>query len=342
MEFYKRLKLLCDINGISGRENKVVSEIVKQLEGVCDSVTVDPLMNIIAFKKGKHRPKNKIMLVAHTDEVGMIVTAITNDGLLKFDTVGGINPKVIIGREVIVDECGIHGVIGTKAIHQQSADERKTAVKTDALYIDIGAKSKEEAMTYVSLGDSVCFKKNYTDLGSDSVLSKALDDRVGCAILLDIANSELYYDTYFCFTSQEEVGLRGATVAANTVSPDVAIIVETTASGDVSGVSGEKRVSVIGDGAVVSYMDRHTIYDKGLYDLSFKLAKEKDIKAQTKTMVSGGNDAGAIHKSGKGVRTIAVSVPTKYIHSPSSVAKKSDIDATLLLVKALCESVGEV
>ncbi len=338
---FDNIKKLCEINGISGRENLVANEIMEQIKDIATSAHIDNIGNVIAFKKGKSTPKNKIMLSAHTDEVGMIATAVTSEGFVRFATVGGINPKVILGRRVVIGE-NVQGIIGTKAVHMQEADERGKAVEVDKLLIDIGATDKEDALKHINLGDSISFVGDYKEVGSNSIIAKAIDDRAGCAILIEIMKSDLEFDTYFGFSTQEEVGLRGATVAAHTISPDIAIIVETTASGDVSGVTGEKRVSVVGEGAVISYMDHHTIYDKGLFDLAFKLAEEKNIKVQTKTMISGGNDAGAIHVSGKGVRTIAVSIPSKYIHSPSNMVDKSDVQAVCDISRELANAVGNI
>jgi putative aminopeptidase FrvX len=339
---FNNIKKLCELNGISGRETAVANEIINQIKDIATDIQVDNLGNVIAFKKGKKTPKNRIMLNAHTDEVGMIVTGVTDDGMLRFATVGGVNSKVIIGRSVRVSEKEIVGVIGTKAVHMQTADEKKTAVPEDKLFIDIGAKDKEDALKHVALGDSVTFVGNYVEFGDGFIKAKAIDDRAGCAILIEIMKQELEYDTYFAFVVQEEVGLRGSRVAAHTIEPDIAIVVESTASGDVSGVSGADRVTVMGEGAVVGFMDRSTIYDKGLYDLAFKLAKEKGIACQTKTKIAGGNDAGAIHVSRGGVRTIAVSIPSRYIHSPANVVKKDDVIATYQLTLALTNAVGEI
>lgn len=339
---FKNIKKLCELNGISGREHVVANEIVSQIKEFANEVKIDNLGNVIAFKKGKSEPKNKIMLSAHTDEVGMIITGITDDGLLRFATVGGINPKVIIGRSVSVSEKGIVGVIGTKAIHMQTDDEKKTAVPEDKLFIDIGANDKDDALNHIALGDSVCFIGNYTEFGDGFIKAKAIDDRAGCAILIEIMKHSLEYDTYFLFCVQEEIGLRGATVGTHSIEPDIAIVVESTASGDVAGVTADNRVSVMGEGAVVSYMDMHTIYDKGLYDLAFKLAHDHSISCQTKTRISGGNDAGAIHMSRNGVRTMAISIPSRYIHSPANVVKKSDVDAVYRLAFAMANAVGDI
>ena len=337
---FENIKTLCEIDGISGREHKVAQYIFDQIKAIATEVKIDNIGNVIAFKKGKSTPKNKIMLSAHTDEVGLIVTSISDDGTILFSTVGGINPKVIIGRAVKIGD--ITGVIGAKAIHLLEPDEKNKVVEIDKLYIDIGANDKEDASKYVKLGDSVCFIGNYVEFGDDFIKAKAIDDRAGCAILMEIMSTDLEYDCYFAFSTQEEIGLRGAKVAAYNIKPDIAIVVETTASGDVSGVEKEARVSVVGDGAVVSYMDCSTIYDKGLFDLSFELAKEKNIKVQTKTKISGGNDAGVIHVANDGVRTIAVSIASKYIHSPANVVKKADVQSVYEMSLALANRVGDL
>lgn len=340
---YKNIKKLCKLDGISGRENEVREEILNDIKPICDSIEVDTMGNIIAFKKGKQTPKNKIMLSAHMDEVGFIVTAVTDDGYLKFGTVGGINSKVINGRRVKVGDKKIVGIIGTKPVHQQNEDERSTAVEIKSLTIDIGAKDKEDALKYVSLGDSVTFEGvEYTELGENSIMARAIDDRAGCAILIEIMKSEPMYDAYYLFCVQEEVGLNGAKTAAYTINPDISIVVETTASGDVAEVTDYNRVSVVGGGAVITYMDMSTIYDKQLYDLAFRLSEEKGIKAQTKTMIAGGNDAGAIHISRGGVKTVAVSIPGKYIHSAASVVSKADVEASFEMTKALLDSTGDL
>lgn len=339
---FDNIKKLCEIDGISGRESLVAKEILQQVKPIADDAFIDKIGNVIAFKKGRRVPKNKIMLSAHTDEIGMIVTGIKDDGMLRVATVGGVDSRVILGRGVYIYEKGVYGVIGTKAVHMQTAEERKTAVEVDKLYVDIGASTREEAEKYASLGDSISFVGDYEEFGDGCIKAKAIDDRAGCAILIEIMKQDLEFDTYFAFSVQEEVGLRGAKVASFTVEPDVAVVVETTASGDVAGVKGADRVSVVGDGAVISYMDTSTIYDKGLFDLAFKLAKEQNIKVQTKTKISGGNDAGAIHVSQNGVRTVAVSIPSKYIHSPASVVKKDDVMAVYQMALALTNAVGEV
>lgn len=329
------LKDLCLINGTSGREKAVRDFIVSRIPKDCE-YEIDRLGNVICHKKGKNRAKNKVMLSAHMDEVGFIVTYICDNGMLKFDTVGGIDERVIFGRSVTL-ESGARGVIGSKAFHQLEGDERDTLPKVRDMYIDIGAGSKKEAEKYVNLGDAAYFDSEYVEFGDGFVKAKAIDDRAGCMILLEMLGSELEYDAEICFVVQEEIGTRGSGVAAFSVAPDYAIVLESTTASDISGVSGNKKVCKLGEGAVVSYMDRGTVYDAELYKRAFELAGKNGIKIQTKTVVAGGNDAAAIHRSGAGVRTVAVSVPTRYIHSASSVAKLEDIESVKKLANLLQE-----
>lgn len=333
---FNELKTLCLIDGISGDEGRVRDYIISRIKDKC-TYEVDPMGNVLAFKKGKNTPKNKVMLSAHMDEVGFIVTYICDNGYLKFTNVGGIDPKIAVGRIVTVGENDTKGIIGNKAIHLCSGDDKTTVPKLDKLYIDIGAKNKEEAEKYVSLGDSAHFVSDFVEFGEDKIKAKAIDDRFGCAIMLKMIDSDLEYDTHFAFLVQEEVGCRGAGAAVFTIRPDYAIVLEATTASDISGVSDEDRVCVQGKGAVVSFMDRSTVYNRDLFKGAFALAKEKNIPIQPKTTVAGGNDAGAIHKACSGVYTIAVSLPCRYIHSGTSVGDKKDMKACYDLAVALAE-----
>lgn len=328
------LKDLSNLIGVSGDENKVREYIIENIKDKCE-YKIDNLGNIIAFKKGKNKIEKKIMFAAHMDEVGMIVNYINDDGTLKISPVGGLYVEVVIGRSVIVSKNNMKGVIGSKAVHNLSSEEKKSSPKFDNLYVDIGSQSKEETEKYINLGDTVAFMPNFMEFGDDKIKSKALDDRIGCAIMLDLISDELEYDAYFAFTVQEELGLRGARTSTYDIEPDFAIVLETTTASDIPNVSEEKVVCKLGKGAVVSYMDRSTIYDKELYSLAFEISKSNNILCQTKTAVVGGNDSGAIHISRKGVRTIAISAPSRYLHSPASVVKKSDLIACENLAKML-------
>ncbi len=335
------LENLCTLYGVSGDEKNIRNYILENIKDKCECRT-DNLGNIIAFKKGKKTSAKKLMIAAHMDEVGMIITHINNDGTLSFDTVGGINSDVITGRQVYIYNRKINGIVSARAVHNISQDDRKKKVNITELYIDIGARDAEDASKAVSAGDYVSFISGYTQMGSGSVCSKAIDDRAGCAVMLDLIAKGTEYDTYFVFTVQEEIGLRGARTAAYGICPDYAIVIETTTAADIAGVNGAKRVCELGKGAVVSFMDKSTVYDRKMYEIAFSVANENDLKCQTKTMIAGGNDSGAIHISGSGVRTLAVSVPCRYLHSPSCMAKYSDIEACELLVEKLIPKVIEL
>ena len=326
------LKDLCLLNGTSGDEGAVRNYIISEIKDKCE-YKIDALGSIIAFKKGKNKPDKKVMVCAHMDEVGFIITDITDDGYLKFSPVGGIDARIVADRKVTINN--IDGVIGLKPIHLLSSDEKDKSVSFKNLFIDIGAKDKADALKYVSLGDYAYFSSDYYEFGNGFIKAKALDDRIGCMLMIELINSDIEYDTYFCFNVQEEVGLRGSKCTSFDVQPDISVILESTTAADLCGVTGGDRVCVLGNGPVVSFMDGRTVYDKDLYKLARKVADDNNIPAQTKTAIAGGNDAGAIQTSGKGSKVIAISLPSRYIHSSSSVVKSDDIENTRKLLNKL-------
>ncbi len=335
------IRTLSTIAGVSGSEDAVRDAILREIEDYADC-RVDRLGNIIAFKKGAKTPKNKLMLAAHMDEVGLMITGIEENGMLRFTTVGGVDTRVILGRRVLIGQKGARGVVGAKAVHLQTSEEREIVPKTDSLLIDIGVSDSEEAAKHVSLGDTAVFDSAFTEFGDQMIKGRALDDRAGCAILISLLRSPLDYDAYFAFNVQEEVGLKGAKASAYEIDPDVAIVVEATTAADIADVPPGKQVCVLGEGPVVSFMDRSTIYDKELYQLAFEAAKRRGVKCQPKRGVYGGNEAGAIHLSRSGVRTIAVSLPCRYLHSPSCVLKKTDITDAARLISELIGQAAEM
>ncbi len=330
------LKRLCTENGISGGEKSVRELIINEIKDCVTDCKIDNLGNIIAFKKGKKASENKLMISAHMDEVGFIVTDIDCDGYIMFDEVGGIDRRVLPGRSVKIND--INGVIGVKPIHLCDADERKSIPKYSSMYIDIGAENREEALKYAKLGDSITFESVYSE-NEYTIMSKALDDRAGCFIMIEMLKSELEYDAYFTFVTQEEVGLHGSKVAAYSVAPDFSIVLEATTAADIPGISEFKQVCNVDKGAVIGYMDRRTIYDKGLIERAKDIAEREDIKLQFKRAVAGGNDAGAIHESRAGVRTLAISLPCRYLHSQISLISKNDIDDVYKLAMLLSEDI---
>lgn len=339
MADWKLLKKLCEARGISGREEKVRELILREIRPCADRIEITPLGNVAAWKKGEKKPKIKLMISAHMDEVGLIVTHITDEGLLKFSPVGGIDRRVLPGKSVTVGE-NVRGVVGVKPIHLLTKDEREKSVPLKELYIDIGALSREEAEAAVRPGDEVTFGSLF-DTAGGMIKSKALDDRAGCAVLIDVMKNGLKYDTAFVFTVQEETGLNGAKTAAFAVKPDAAIVVEAATAADVPGVDRDRRVCRLGAGPAVSFMDRRTVYDRGFYELAFRAAKKAGVKCQAKQAVAGGNDAGAIHVSRGGVRTAAVSLPCRYLHAPVGMIAQEDFLAAPKLVAKLAEMVAE-
>lgn len=329
------LKSLCSFCGISGDEGDIREFITENIKDHCE-YTVDNLGNITAFKKGKNKSEKKVMCDAHMDEVGFIITDITPDGFLKFASVGGIDPSVMPAAKALIGKNKIPGVLGIKPIHLSEKSELKNPPKESSLYIDIGAKSREEALKAVKIGDSAVMEGEFLLCG-DYILSKAIDDRVGCAVLIKLLQESADYDFYASFSVQEEVGLRGAATSCYSINPDYAVVLDATTASDIAGSKPEEQVCNLGEGAVVSFMDRATLYDKKLYDA----ALNSGIKCQPKRAVAGGNNSGRIHLSRGGVRTIALSLPCRYIHSPSSVGNINDVNSLFEISKymiSLCAS----
>lgn len=336
------LKELTTLNGASGKEGAVREYIQKKITPFADEISVDKMGNLIALKKGKSSEK-RFMICAHMDEVGFIVKGITDDGFLKFDEVGGIDARLLVGKRVYVGENNIPGVLGIKAVHMTTAEERKTPVKMKDMYIDIGCDSKEEAEKITALGDYIYFDSEYTEFGSGKIKAKALDDRAGCANLIRIAEKlEPEYDTYFVFTVQEEVGLRGAKVAAKSIMPDAALILEGTICADTCDAPESAHVSTMGKGPVLSIMERTSISDVEFVKMIETAAKKEEIPYQFKRTGAGGNDAGVVQITGGGVKTAVISVPCRYIHSAVSVIDKTDFENTYKLALAVCKNIGGI
>ncbi len=331
--------------GPSACEGEVADAIREELDGLPVTVKRDRMGNLTAHLKG---PENapRVMLCAHMDEVGFMITEIDEDGFLRFDNLGGIDRRVLCGRNVLIgdERRRVRGVIAAKGIHLQSADERKKIPEQDNLYIDIGACDRAEAEQLVSLGDFGVFDTPFATFGKENgyLRGKALDDRMGCALLIEalraVADKRLPLDLYFCFTVREEIGKSGAEVTANRILPHYALILETTAIADLPEVPAAKQVARVGEGGVLSLLDRATIYDRALVDRALALAREKQIPVQVKKYVSGGNDAAHIQRCGTGTRCLALSAATRYLHAPVSVAAARDYTAMLDLVVAMLEN----
>lgn len=318
------LKELCALSGPSSYEGPVRDYLKARAEAAGAACRVDGMGNLICEKKGAKPAPQSLMLAAHMDEVGLIVKRITDDGYVKFACLGGIDRRVLIGKPVFLGNNRVPGVIGLKAIHLTTAEERKKTPKLETLYIDIGAKDREEAETLTHIGDFAVFSNSISEYGNQMLKAKAIDDRVGCAVMIELLERELPMDVTFAFTVQEEVGTRGAFGAAFSVTPEIALILEGTTAADSPTTDAHRRVCYLGKGPVVPYMDGGTVYDRTLFELLRNLAEEGSIPWQTKEYVSGGTDAKAIQRTKTGVRVAAISAAVRYLHSPSSVASIQD------------------
>ncbi len=316
---------LCQLDGISGHEEAIGRYILNKLQqsSAPMEISTDKLGNILVHMIGKQPSEKTVLFDAHMDEVGIIITHINEDGTLLFDTVGGIDHAVLFGHRIRFGNC--LGVIGGKAIHHCTADEKTIIPQT--LTIDIGAASAQEAASMISVGQWGTFDAPFCEFGCGFIQGKAIDNRVGCALLLSLAQNQPAHDIWLSFSVQEEIGLRGAKVVGEQIKPNIAIIVDATTAADTIDNNDATCVCKIGQGAVVSFADRATLYDSELYTLIRTIANECNIPIQTKNRIVGGNNAGSIQRSHSGTRVAAISLPCRYIHSPLCVGKWSDIEA---------------
>ena len=341
MELTKQLELLkqlCEIDGVSGGEEKVADWLKNHLPEDC-KVRTDALGNLICEKKGKQTPKNKLLFSAHMDEVGFIITYIEESGLLRFSSMGGIDTRVVVGKPVRL-ESGALGVVGAKPIHLQSASDRETVLSYDQLYIDIGAKNREDVLQFAQPGDFATFRPTFIEMGS-CICAKALDNRIGCLLLLDLLCQPLEYDVTVVFSAREEIGA-AAGAAAFSVQPDIAVAVDTNCAADVPGVSAGKQVCALGKGAVLSFQDKGAFMDRELFALAKKLCEEKEIPYQIKNQIVGTTDTAAMSKAGSGCRVLTVAAPVRYVHSPSSMFDPRDLESCARLLRELVGALAQL
>ncbi len=335
--FFEKLKAYCAVPGPSGMEDAIRERILADILPSGASYEVDPLGNLLVFKRGRERRPYKLVVAAHMDEVGFLVTAVTDEGLLCFDAVGGVDRRVVSGRRVQFCKDGRTGVVASKSIHIQTPDEFGKCEPIADMRIDIGETDREGAEALVRIGDFAVFQPNYAEFGEGLVKSKAIDDRFGCAVLTDLIHSDLAYDTYFAFDTCEEIGCDGAKEVCHRLRPDVAVILESTTAGDVCDTPEGARACELRKGAVLSHMDGGTVYDKELLAFALRTAGEEKIPCQLKNIVAGGNEARAYQTSGTGARVLAISAPTRYLHSACCVAAKEDLLAVGRLTRAILE-----
>ena len=331
------LKEICETPGAPGFEQRIRSVVLRELSKLPVDVSVDNLGNVTAFRRG--RSPKKVMIAAHMDEIGFIVTHIDDNGFLRFHPLGGFDPKTLTAQRVIVHgRMDLIGVMGSKPIHLMSPEERNKTVQIQDFFIDLGL-SKEEVVKHVSIGDPITRQRELIEMGN-CVNCKSIDNRVSVFILLETMSrlNDFPYDVYGVFTVQEEVGTRGANVAAHQIGPDFGFGLDTTIAFDVPGSQAHEQVTKLGKGAAIKIMDASTICDVRMVDYMKKTADKHGIPWQPEILAGGGTDTAPIQRMGKtGSIAGAVSIPTRHIHQVIEMADRNDIDAAIRLLTACIE-----
>lgn len=339
------LEELSNAFGPSGCEDEVRRILARTLRDKVDELQADALGNLIAFKRGTGpEPRLRVMVDAHTDEVGLMVTRIEKNGMLGFRAVGGIDDRMLMAKGVLVGEKRLPGVIIAPPIHLTKPEQRKKVIKIQELVIDIGADSEDKAKNLVNIGDYVAFDTRFQALsmeGQRTVKGKAFDDRAGCAVAALLAEESYPVDLYLSFSAQEEVGLRGARVAAYRIEPDVAFALEGTVCDDTPKDKDVSPTTELGKGPAITLMDHSFVADQRLVRLLTDTAEARGIPYQFKQPGVGGTDAGAIHLARTGVPAVAIAVPCRYIHAPVSVLSLNDFDHLVSLMKASLRALPE-
>ena len=336
------MKELCSTPGVSGFEDKIADIIERELKDSVNSIEKDGMGNIIATKKGENKKAPTIMLASHMDEIGLMVKYIDDNGFIKFSKIGGINDQMLMNQTVVIhSENGDYvGVIGSKPPHVTKPEERNKVVPYDDMFIDIGAKDKEDAESMVSIGDSISFKAWFEEFPNDLIMGKALDNRVGCYVMIEVLKRiNTRATVYGIGTVQEEVGLKGARTSAFKLKPDMALALDVTLSGDHPGVKKEEAPAVIGKGPALILADasgRGIITSKLIKEMIIKVGDENELDYQLEVSDGGTTDGAVIQLTGEGISTGVISVPTRYIHTTVSVCSKKDIETTInLIVEAI-------
>ena len=334
------LKQICDCPGAPGFEDRIRSLVLKEVKPLADEVTVDNIGNIIAVKKGKEN--KRVMSAAHMDEIGFIVTHIDDKGFVRFHTLGGFDPKTLTAQRVIIHgKEDLVGVMGCKPIHMMEAGEKEKAPKIKDFYIDLGMSSKEEVEKYVSVGDPVTRQRELIEMG-DCVNCKSIDNRISVFVLIETLKllKGIPYDFYAVFSVQEEVGIRGASVAAHTINPNFGIALDTTIAFDTPDAKPEEAVTHLGKGTAIKIMDGSTICDTRMVDYLKQSADKAKIQWQPEVLPFGGTDTAGIQRMGKtGSIAGAISIPTRHLHQVIEMANKHDIEASIQLLKVAVEQI---
>lgn len=333
----KLLADICEIAGAPGFEYRIRNLVKKELENEVDELYTDNMGNLIALKKGKSAEK-RVMTAAHMDEIGFMVTHIDDDGFVRFHTLGGFDPKTLTAQRVIIHgKKDLVGVMGSKPIHVMSPEERTKMPKTTDFFIDLGL-NKEEVEKYIAVGDAITRQRELIEMGN-CVNCKSIDNRVSVYIqveaIKELKGKTLAYDTYFVFTVQEEVGIRGAVVAAHHINPHFGIALDTTIAFDVPGAPKHEQITKLGAGTAIKLMDSASICDYRMINFMKKMVADNNIKHQFEILTAGGTDtAGMQRMATEGVISGAISIPTRHIHQVIEMADKDDIRASIDLFKA--------
>lgn len=345
MTISKILEELSNACGVTGREEEVRQLMINYMKPHVDEISLDKLENVLAVKKGK-KTGLKVMLAAHMDEVGLMVKAITKDGFLHFTKMGGIDDRILPAQKVIVHtkKGSLPGIIGSKPPHIQKEEERKKIIGFDELFIDVGAENKEDATSLgVSVGDIVGFDVKYANLGRDTVIGKAFDNRAGCLILIETLKLLKKTDctVYAVGTVQEEVGLRGAGTAAFGIDPDIALALDVTIAGDVPGVKETDTNAKMGNGPTLTVSDSGLISSPKILRWLIETAEQEKIPFQVESGLMGSTDASRIALTRQGIPSSTISVPTRYIHSPVGMLSLRDIENSAKLVAAAIDNISK-
>ena len=330
---------ICETAGAPGFESRVRKLVLREIETLVDNFSIDNLGNVTAIKKGKDSSK-KVMLGAHMDEIGFIVTHIDENGFVRFHTLGGFDPKTLTAQRVIVHgKKDLMGVMGSKPIHVMTPEERNKVPKTTDYFIDMGM-SKEEVEKHIEIGNPITRERKLIEMG-DCVNCKSIDNRVSVYILIEVLKQlkSIPYDVYAVFTVQEEVGLRGANVSALNINPDFGFGIDTTIAFDVPGASAHEKVTELGKGTAIKIMDSQTICDHRMVAFMKKTADKNNITWQPEILTAGGTDTAGIQRMTPGGSIAgAVSIPTRHIHQSIEMANKKDIKGSIdILVACLTE-----
>lgn len=336
------LKQLCEIAGAPGFEKRIRDLIIKEISPLVDEVKVDNLGNVIALKNGLKNPEHKKVLVAaHMDEIGFIVTHIDDKGFIRFHTLGGFDPKTLTAQRVIIHGTqDLLGVMGSKPIHVMTQEEKNKIPQITDYFIDMGMP-KEEVVKFIKVGDPITRDRELIEMG-DCVNCKSIDNRVAVFILIEAMRSleSAPYDVYATFTVQEEVGIRGASVASHFINPDFGIALDTTIAYDVPGADAHERITELGKGTAIKIMDGLTICDYRMVDFMKQTADKNHIKWQPEILTAGGTDTAGVQRMGKqGSIAGAISIPTRHLHQVIEMAHKNDIDLSVRLLKSCLEEI---